>query len=128
MAIETEIVSRLKSFAGTASLVGSRVYPVVLPTEVAPAITYRRLSATPEITLSGAVAMTSVQLELSAWGTTYEQSRALADAIFSALDGYSNAAGSVMVGHAQFGPDLYEPEVPDSVRFRCLVEVEVLAR
>lgn len=127
MAIETEIVSRLKSFTGTASLVGSRVFPVVLPTEIAPAITYRRLSATPEIALDGSISVTSVRLELSAWGSSYDQARTLADAIFTALDGYSNDAG-VMVGHAQFGPDLYEPEVPDSVRFRCLVEVEVLAR
>lgn len=127
MAIETEIVSRLKSFAGTAALSGSRVYPVVLPTDVAPAITYRRLSATPEIALNGSVMVTSVQLEISAWGTSYDMARTLADAVFAALDGYRNDDG-VMVAHAQFGPDLYEPEVPDSVRFRCLVEVEVLAR
>lgn len=127
MAIETEIVSRLKTFPATAALSGSRVYPVVLPTDVAPAITYRRLSATPEIALDGSVTVTSVQLEISAWGTSYDMARTLADAVFSALDGYGNEVG-VMVAHAQFGPDLYEPEVPDSVRFRCLVEVEVLAR
>ena len=127
MAIETEVVARLKTYTGTAALVGTRVYPVVLPTDVAPAITYRRLSGTPELTLDGSIAVTSVQLEISAWGGTYDQARTLADAIFAALDGWHNEAG-VSVAHAQFGPDLYEPEVPDSVRFRCLVECEVLER
>jgi hypothetical protein len=127
MAIETEVVARLKTEVGVAALVGGRVFPVVLPTDVAPAITYRRLSGVPEINLDGSIAMTSVQLELSAWGSSYEQARTLADAIFSALDGWQNGDG-VIVSHASFGPDLYEPEVPDSVRFRCLVEVEVLER
>lgn len=127
MAIETEIVSKLKSDTGVSALVGTRVYPVVLPTDTAPAITYRRLSGTPEINLDGTISVTSVQLEISAWGSTYEAARSLADAVFAALDGWSNEAG-VMVAHAQFGPDLYEPEVPDSVRFRCLVECEVLER
>lgn len=127
MAIEAEIVSRLKSFTATATLVGSRVYPVVLPAEVSPAVTYRRLSGTPELNVDGSIALTSVQMEISAWGNSYEQARTLADAIFSALDGYSNASGIMMI-HASFGPDLYEPAVPDSVRFRCLVEVEALAR
>lgn len=128
MAIETEVVARLKSFAGTVALCAARVYPVVLTTDVSPAITYRRLSAVPEVSLNGLTySLTSVQLELSAWASSYEAARSLADAIFAALDGWGNESG-VIVANAQFGPDLYEPEVPDSVRFRCLVECEVLER
>lgn len=126
MAIETEVVARLKSFAGTVALCGSRVYPVVLTTDVSPAITYRRLSAVPEVSLDGSIALSSVQLELSAWASSYDAARSLADAIFAALDGWHNESG-VIVANVQFGPDLYEPEVPDSMRFRCLVECEVLA-
>lgn len=126
MAIETEVVARLKSFAGTVALCGARVYPVVLTTDVSPAITYRRLSAVPEVSLDGSIALSSVQLELSAWASSYDAARSLADAIFAALDGWHNESG-VIVANVQFGPDLYEPEVPDSMRFRCLVECEVLA-
>ncbi len=124
MYIESEIVARLKSFAGTAALSGDRVYPLVLPTDTAPAITYRRLSGVPEHTLDGGVAFTSIQLEICVWGGRYEQVRVLADAVFAALDGWDNGAG-VAVLDVQFGPDLYEPEVPDLVRYRCLLEVDV---
>lgn len=126
MAIEAEVVSRLKTHPTTMALSGNRVYPLVLPTEVSPAITYRRLVGVPEIALDGSVIMTSVQLEISAWAETYEQARTLADGVFAALNGWSS--NGVAVSHAEFGPDLFEPDVPNNVQYRCLIQAECLDR
>lgn len=75
------------------SLVDSRIYPIVLPTDgIFPAITYQRISSIPTYSLSSNVGVTTSRMEIDAWASTYQSAHALADAILSAIDNYSGTA------------------------------------
>lgn len=124
--VEKRIVHRLRTATETASLVGQRITPVVLPDTVVPAITYRRLSGVREASLGSSNVFATFLIELSAWGSTYEMARNLADATRQALDGWSDEANGVEIGFVNDGPDLYEVEAPVGCNYRCLLELQVM--
>lgn len=122
--IESALFAYLSSYVGLSALVGTRVYPLVLPqTPTMPAIAYNRVSSVVERDLSGA-ARTRVRMQLTCFGTTYGSAKQVARQVREALQDYSGTMGAVRILEAtvigemdQYEPDLSQYYIPVDVMF-----------
>lgn len=84
--LEASIFTALSGASGVSTIVGSRVYPLVIPQGAAlPAVTYTRISGPLEMSLSGGAGLESVRVQIDAWSTTYASAKSLAAAIRAAM-------------------------------------------
>ena len=91
----------LVNSTAVASLVGSRIYPVLAPSTAAlPFAVYRRSSIQRQQTLAGPLGLPTVNMEVQIYATTYEGAREAADAFRSVLDGYGGTLNNVEVQNA----------------------------
>ena len=95
MTIVTDLYSTLNADAGVRAIVGeatspqhSRIYPNLAPESASkPHITYSVVSGTRIDTLPGVGDMERQRIQISCHEKTYEAAQALADAVYSALEG-----------------------------------------
>jgi len=86
MSAESTLYAWLAADAGVAALVAGRIYPDVIPPDVAlPAIAYARLSTEPVTTVHGAMPAQFVNLQVQCWAATRTSAEAVADAVQAAL-------------------------------------------
>lgn len=89
MSAETAIYTRLTTHTGTAALIGTRCYPLLLPQKpTLPAVVYQRISSSGQI---GTTDRRGVRFQFSCWAATYAGAKALATQARSALEGYAEA-------------------------------------
>jgi len=102
--VETELYNLLKSHPTLQSLVGARVYPLVLPQGTAlPAITFQRAGTMlrgriggPSV-LSDRPGLYGVRIQLDCWARNYEGVINLADKVYSVLENYRGPMGRLTV-------------------------------
>jgi hypothetical protein len=95
-----EMVLRTALLGSTAvtSVVSTKIYPLLAPASAAlPVVTWRRAAVNREQTLSAPMGVPRVTVEYTIYGTSYEQSRTLADAMRRVLDGYAGTSDNVQV-------------------------------
>jgi hypothetical protein len=86
--IEQDLHDYMTADAGISALVGGKVYPVEMAEEpVYPVITYQKISGAREHTLDGAPTSATPRWQITSWGRTYAEAKALADAVEAAFDG-----------------------------------------
>lgn len=103
MSVETELRARLIADATVNGLVGTRIYPEVLPQNpTLPAITYQDISMTSVQNLAGAAGMLMRRVQIDSFAATRVGVVALADAIRASLDGYIGTLTTtkVVIRHA----------------------------
>lgn len=84
--LEASIFTTLTGASGVSAIVGSRVYPIILPQKTTlPAITYLRVSGAQEISLSGHSGLESPRIQVDCWATSYAQAKSLAAAVQAAM-------------------------------------------
>jgi hypothetical protein len=106
--------------APVAALVGTRVYPMMLPQGPAfPAIVYQRISTVPDMLVDGP-GFAPIRMQLSMWATTFDGARTLADAVVTALHGYHG--GELRLSRLINLLDDYEP---DTKLFRVIADFRV---
>lgn len=94
---EQLVIDQLENDPDVASLLGDRVYPVIAPASAAlPFATWRRLSVTREMTLSGPLGMPTVSLALDIYAESYAAVRQIADRVRRVLDGFRGGSGNYM--------------------------------
>jgi hypothetical protein len=104
--LETSIFSTLTGASAVSAIVGTRVYPLVLPQKAAlPAISYLRVSGAQELSLSGHSGLESPRIQIDCWATTYAQAKALSAAVQAAM----LASSAFKVGSVS-DRDLFEDE------------------
>ena len=92
------LVFLLQSNAGVATMVGSRVYPQLVPqTAERPAIAYQRISHIPEYSHSGFSSLAKTRFQLTLEGNTHMEALSLALAVRRALGGKTNTVGDLTV-------------------------------
>ena len=109
-----EQVARVALVTSTAvaSLVGSRIYPVLAPSTASlPFAVYRRSSIQRQQTLAGPLGLPTVNMEVQIYSATYEGARDVADTFRSVLDGYGGTLNNVEVQNASL-----EQEADDFVQ------------
>lgn len=95
---EEAVYARLTAHAGTAALVGARVYPLKLPqTPTLPAVTYQRISATRESAMGSDTGITRARFQVTSHAASYSGVKALAEQVRQALQRYSGTSATVTV-------------------------------
>lgn len=96
--LEEGLVTYLKANGGVAALVGTRVYPLILPQEATyPALAYMVVSDDRPQSHSGPTGLATPRIQIDCWGATYGATKLLERAVRLALEGYVGAMGSVTV-------------------------------
>lgn len=99
MSIETGIYAVLTGDAGVSALVGTRIYPLVVPQDASlPAIAYQRVSGGPTYTQDGDANLTPARFQFTCLGSSYSQAKAVATAVRAAISGASGTWDDVTVG------------------------------
>ena len=88
MSLETGLYTALTADSTLSGLVGSRIYPEIMPQGVTyPAVSYQRVSTGRTNLLSGVDDFTEVRVIIDCWDDSYSGVKAVADAVKSAIDG-----------------------------------------
>ena len=84
--MESNVYAALSGAAAVTAITGSRIYVGHIKQSAAlPALTYERVSTTPNPTLGANNPTTSARCQVDAWADTYAEARALADAARDAM-------------------------------------------
>ena len=88
MSIESDLYATLSGAAGVTALVSTRIYPNLVPENVAnPCIDYSLITGTKLHTLIGQNDMRRALIQISCHGDTYASAKAVAVAVIAALQG-----------------------------------------
>ena len=88
------IVARLTEQTAAAD----RIYPLILPEmPTYPAIAYQQVSAVHLHAMGSDAGLVRVRMQVTCWGSTYAEARAVADAITSKLSRYRGTSGGIKV-------------------------------
>ena len=88
MSAETALYTRLTTHSGTAALISTRCYPMLMPQNpTLPAVVYQRVSSSGQ---QGTTDRRALRFQISSWATTYAGAVALAVQVRGALEDYSN--------------------------------------
>lgn len=86
---EKHLTNRLKRNSAVRTLISSRVYPVVAPSDASlPYLVYSRNSTEFINSSDGYTGSAIANITISSWASTYIGAKALADAVRAALDGW----------------------------------------
>jgi len=109
--IESRIRQRLADYPALNALIGTRIYPQVLPvgTEV-PAVAYEMTSGGPVNAGSGPTGTTHREFQLTICGARYEDVKSVAAQTRAALSGWSDSTGTPSIS-----PVLLTNEIDDVV-------------
>lgn len=120
--ISDGIFTLLSRNPSVSALVGTRVYPVRLPTASAlPAITYKLVGGHSDPTLDTS-GLQSPRWEFHCWGMKYADANVTRKALIELLNGYQ---GSLADGEYLQNVELIQSvdfDEPDALQYRCMVE------
>jgi Protein of unknown function (DUF3168) len=121
------LFSLLTADAGISALIGTRVYPVVLPENpTLPALLYKFVGGQSDPTLDTSGEQ-KLRLELDCYGASFDDASALRDAVTAALNGYQGTLsdGTFLQNAWRLSPgvDFFEDEPR---QYRCMVEFYLL--
>jgi Protein of unknown function (DUF3168) len=105
---EEILVARLKASPQVTALVGSRIYPMVIPQGVVmPAIAYQRISTVRPGSLRGPSGIADPRLQVNCWADTYGTAKTVAEEVRQSLDGWDvNGVATLILGeHDLLNPD-----------------------
>ena len=116
---ETVLLRMLQEDAGLSALVGSKVFPLFIPSgNFLPCVTFQRIGGRPANTLSGASGLEEIDLQIDVWARDYDEAKAIAKAVRAAMP----PSGDVFGAHLIEDQDLYEN---GTTYFRVSMEYKV---
>ena len=123
MTVEATLYTRLSTFAGLAALVGTRIYPLILPEGVAyPAVTYQRVATPPRESCMGVdVGLVRPRIQITVWGDTFAAVKAAAEQVRQALQRWSTTGvqDTFLIGEN----DLYDEE---AAKYGAALDAEIV--
>lgn len=98
MSLEAGLVSHLMADSDVTDVIGTRLYPLRVPQDVAlPASAYQVISDSEEHSHDGPSGLVSARLQFTHHGATYEAAKEAAAAVRESIDGFSGTMGSTTV-------------------------------
>ena len=111
MGLETQIYTQLADTSTLTDEVGTRIYRYRRNRGSAfPAVTFERIETTTENHSTGATVTEHCRVEVDSWAEDMDTCRTVADAVKTALSGWSNTGGtpSISMSHIQSDIDMTE--------------------
>ena len=100
LAIEAALRAYLLEDVALAALIGTRIYPVVMPQKPdLPAVTYLRVTGSRVHSNDGPSGLSSPRFQFDCWALTYLGARAVAEALRLRLDGFKGLIGGSPARH-----------------------------
>ena len=100
--IESALYTLLTSDSSVAALVGTRIYPLLVPDGTTlPAVAYQQISLVPRKTHSGPNALLHERYQLTVHASGYDSARTVRRALRDCLDGYVGDVGMVHIQEIQ---------------------------
>ena len=94
MTIEEALYTHLSGNAGLSALVSNRIYPMIMPQDVAlPAVTYQKISGERMHTLQTDPGVASPRFQFNCWGSSYSSAKAVAVKVKDALKDFTGTLG-----------------------------------
>ena len=112
MGLETQIQTQLEATSDLTDAVSTRIYRYQRPRESAlPAVTFQQINSEIVNHSLGATETQWAQFQVDCWADDMDTARTVADAVTTALSGWSNTDGtpSISMCHQQSDMDLTEP-------------------
>lgn len=115
MTLEQALFNYLSTYAGLTALIGTRLYPVVLPQGATqPAVTYQRVSTVRLRTFGAPRLGRKARFQFTVWASSYSSRAAVAGQLIAALEGYAGLMGggsgvTVLAVQGEGELDDYEP-------------------
>lgn len=102
-----------------AALVGTRIYPEILPQDVVyPCMRYARVGTIRGLMLDGVNTLTEVRMQIDIWARSYAEIRAIGNALRAALDGVTGNLGGVSIQFSRYEADIDLSELEGDQRER----------
>jgi len=126
--IEQTLATYLKAYAGLAALIGTRIYPLVLPQNpdggppTLPACTFQRISGARAHNQNGRTLLARPRIQIDCWAATYSAAKGVAAQVRAALDGHQGA-GDAWGSYVDADLDDYDA---DTGRYRVVVDVVII--
>ena len=111
--LEAAIYSILSTDLDIIALVGTRIYPLVLPQDATlPAITYARVSTERESAFVTDPGLSTARIQVDIWGISALSVMAVSEEVRSALHRYRGTIASVQIDESHIDNEIlmYEPE------------------
>lgn len=94
--IEEALVAELLADVSVSGLIGTRVYPLLIPQDaILPAIAYQTIGAPDDYRHDGASEYRDVRMQLTCQADNYAAAKGLARAVRNCLSGYVGTLGSL---------------------------------
>ncbi len=113
MSIEEALYTRLSNHGGLSALVGTRIYPSVMPQGVTlPALTYRKTGGARVHAMGSDPGVARPRFELSCWSTSYNEAKDVGAQVRAALQRWRGTVSGVTVQDAfiKGEADSFEPD------------------
>lgn len=95
--IETALHALILADSRFDDLVGTRLYPVLLPADPQlPAVTYQRITTRRDYTTTGPVSLDRVRLQFDVWASTYSSTKQIQTALLAILEDRSLYAATAI--------------------------------
>lgn len=95
MSLETGLVSELQNAPQIAGLIGTRVYPLVVPQDATlPAIAYQLITGRGIIAHDGPTSLSNKRIQLACVGSTYAAAADLANTVAAHFRGFKGQLGT----------------------------------
>ncbi len=120
MSADSKLYTRMANYSGISTLVGTRIYPLILPQNVTfPAVVYQRISGTAQ---NGTTSIREARYQLSCWSATFSGTKALADQVRGAMEEWSSGGTGTLVRMCRVVNELDDYE-PDEKVYRTIIDV-----
>lgn len=120
--IEPAVYTALSGSSPITSIVGTRIYPLVLREDTTfPALTYQVISTVTEPTFTS-LGVRKYRIQLDCWADTYLGAATLRDAVMTALDGYTDS--TIIDSWPAMQADFF---AQDGLEYRCMIEFYMLS-
>jgi len=95
--LESKLYAHLSTVAAVTTVIGTRLYPVVLPQDPDyPCVSYQRIDSVKINDLQGYSTLEDVRMQIDVWGTTYKGVRDFTSVIHTAMAS-ATAYKSIMI-------------------------------
>ena len=123
--IEGELYTRLTTHAGTAALVGTRVWPLVMPQGgKLPAIVYQKVSDVRVYSHDGDSDLIRSRFQVGCYAKNYDDVKALEIQVVDALSGYADRTLETPV-EASFMDMAFDDYEPDVKIYRVVIDFRI---
>ena len=124
MGVESQIYTQLAATIAVTDVVSTRIYRYQAPRAAAlPYLTFQRIDTQIENHATGATVTTHCRVMVDSWGEDMDTVRKLADAVGTAISGWSNPGGSPSISMCHQISDVDLSEIPDEGNDQMLFRI-----